>query len=235
MKVSFIIVLLGAGLSACSSLLKVADTQPKQTAIKGSIDHDVQMDSLIAPYSRELAKEMNLVIGEAMLDLVPARPNSNLGHWTTDLLLEFAKDSMNMKDEPLIAILNTGGLRASINKGPITVGDIFKVMPFDNTVALVKVDTAQISLIYEYLKGTISEPIAGFSIQKGVFKMNIPNDKPYVWIATTDFLANGGDKMNFFKNPIEMHVSGILFRDLMLNAVKKQQKVTAAFEERITW
>jgi 2',3'-cyclic-nucleotide 2'-phosphodiesterase (5'-nucleotidase family) len=235
MRFSFLIFILGAGLSACSSLFVVKETQSKRTTMIGSLQNNVQMDSLIAPYSRELAKEMNQVIGEAVVDLSALRPNSNLGVWSTDLLLEFAKDSMNMKNEPLIAILNTGGLRASINKGPITVGDIYKVMPFDNTIVLVKIDTAKVSSIVDYLFGTISEPIAGFKINKGKFEMNVPNDKPYIWIVTSDFLANGGDKMTFLKDPLEMRLSGMLLRDLMINAVKKQQKLSTTNEERITW
>lgn len=235
MKFSFLILLLGAGLSACSSLFVVSDAQSKRTAMIGTLQTDVQMDSLIAPYSRELAIEMNQVIGEALVDLSPMRPNSNLGIWSTDLLIEFAKDSLNMNDEPLIAILNTGGLRASINKGPITVGDVFKVMPFDNSIVLVKIDTAKISSIVDYLFGTINEPIAGFKINKGVFEMNMPNDKPYIWVVTSDFLANGGDKMTFFKDPLEMRLSGVLLRDLMISSVKKQQKLSTTNEERISW
>jgi 2',3'-cyclic-nucleotide 2'-phosphodiesterase (5'-nucleotidase family) len=230
-----VIVIIGAGLTACSSLYQSTSFQPQLSSIDGSGMNDEKMDSIIAPYTRVLAQEMSQVIGEALLDLSPMRPNSNLGIWSTDLLLEFAKDSLNMRNEPLIAILNTGGLRASINKGPITVGDMFKVMPFDNSIVLVKIDTSKINSIVDYLFGTISEPIAGFKINKGEFELTVPNDKSYIWVVTSDFLADGGDKMTFFKDPLEIRFSGVLLRDLMISAVKKQQKLNLNVEKRITW
>ena len=36
--------------------------------------------------------------------------------------------------QPIFCLLNTGGLRSSIGKGTVSLGDIYKLMPFDNTI-----------------------------------------------------------------------------------------------------
>lgn len=41
--------------------------------------------------------------------------------------------------------------------------------------------------------------------------------------------------MTFFKDPLEMRLSGVLLRDLMISSVKKQQKLSTTNEERISW
>ncbi len=44
-----------------------------------------------------------------------------------------------------IGIVNNGGIRLSpIQDGDITVGTIFKVMPFDNTITTVKMNGSQL-------------------------------------------------------------------------------------------
>lgn len=52
---------IGAGLTACSSLLYQSD---KQYALDSTQTNSVEIDSLVAPYSRALKKEMSVVIRE---------------------------------------------------------------------------------------------------------------------------------------------------------------------------
>lgn len=51
---------------------------------------------------------------------------SNIGNWLTDQLREAAHVDF--------AMLNSGGIRKSLPAGPVTKGDLFAVVPFDNTV-----------------------------------------------------------------------------------------------------
>ncbi|CAN5521093.1 hypothetical protein BH11BAC1_BH11BAC1_29140 [soil metagenome] len=43
-------------------------------------------------------------------------------------------------------------------------------------------------------------------------------------IVTSDYLANGGDKMDFFKNPIKLETTGILIRDALLDYCDAETK-----------
>lgn len=202
MKVAivFSIVLIGAGVTACSSYLQPQVTRDVNQRIDQNVIGNPEIDSLVAPFKRELDKEMSQIIGKSFVDFQVARPSSNLGSWVADAALNYVVQVEQMNNEPVICLLNTGGIRAALSKGSITKGDIFKVMPFDNRLVAVKLPISVKSEILAYLKMTGGEPIAGFTVQNGAFVLsNESNTNDYIWVITTDFLANGGDKMLFFK------------------------------------
>ncbi|HEU5088455.1 MAG TPA: 5'-nucleotidase C-terminal domain-containing protein, partial [Roseiflexaceae bacterium] len=64
---------------------------------------------------------------------------SNLGDLIADAILERTREAGAQ-----IAITNSGGIRASINAGNITVGNVLEVLPFGNTIALVTVTGANV-------------------------------------------------------------------------------------------
>lgn len=233
-RIVFLFFLIGAGVTACSYHLQVEAS--KQT-VDGSAGTSAEMDSLVAPYRREMLKEFGQVIGETTVDLVTGRPNSTLGFWICDQLILQAKQKPVFQHEPLVAFINIGGLRADLPKGQITVGDIYKVMPFDNRVVYLKLSLDKIPEIETYLKEKGGEPIGGFTVQKGkvVFPDDQAKERNYFWVVTSDFLANGGDNMFFFNNPLERIDTTILFRDFIIEAVKKEQKITFSAQERINW
>ena len=229
------IFLIGAGLSACSSYSYKAYNSDRVSVDAKSIK-DPEIDSLIAPYSRALATEMNRVIGVAANDMQVARPNSTLGQWVANTLLNFGKDSLLVSNDiPVIALLNTGGIRATLTNGPITVGDIFKLMPFDNQVVALKLPIAQLTEIGKYIQKSGGEPIAGFTINGDEVKLNGQSTTSfdYFWVITTDYLANGGDKMLFFQTAIEKKITRVLLRDVLLQEVERSGKVEEQLEERI--
>lgn len=232
--VVFLFFLIGAGVTACSYHLQVKGSQQ---VIDGSAKSSVEMDSMIAPYRREMMKEFGQVIGETTTDLVVGRPNSTLGFWLCDHLIAQAKDSVLFRNEPVVSFINIGGLRADLPKGLITIGDIYKIMPFDNRIVYLKLSTDKLPEMEAYLKEKGGEPIGGFKLVKG--KLEFPDqaakEKKYFWVVTSDFLANGGDNMFFFNNPLERLNTNILFREFIIEAVKKEKKITFSPEERINW
>lgn len=230
-----LIVFIGAGFWACSSY-NYTSYRADRVSVDGAVRQDAKIDSIVAPYRDTLALEMNRVIGKSLQDMSVARPNSILGQWTADVLLRYGRDSIlkGQTDLPVIAILNTGGLRASLPKGPITVGDVFKVMPFDNLVVALKLPASRLSEIEQYLRDTGGEPIAGFRIVNGKIRPdNATSD--YFWVITSDFLANGGDRMLFFREAEEQILTGVLLRDLLLREIGRKAVIEVTLEERITF
>lgn len=55
---------------------------------------------------------------------------TNLGNFIADGMLAKAKEAAGAR----IAITNGGGIRAGIDKGDITLGEVLNVMPFGNTL-----------------------------------------------------------------------------------------------------
>lgn len=233
MKRLFFLLLIGAGITACSfhSYTRVSGAA---IPVTGTNEVSNRIDSLVAPYRSELEQEMNLVIGTAEEALTNERPSGTLGNWVCDALLAAYRDTFDV--QPLFCLLNFGGLRSPINAGAITVGDIFKVMPFDNQVVLVHMPTASMEEIIAFLRKTSGEPIGGFQVKNGrVYVNNAPWVPRDFWILTSDFLVNGGDKMTFFSQRLQTIETGELLRDKLLTSVRQTKTIHGKRDERITW
>lgn len=225
--------IIGAGLLACSSYEKTF-VAAQQLPISNKLSDPV-IDSLVAPYRRSLVLEMNRVIGRAAEAMFPGRPNSLMGQWVADVLLQYGKDSLvpSSGQFPVIALLNTGGLRASFAGGAITVGDIYKLMPFDNTVVALKLPVEKLNAIRDFILTSGGEPIAGFKVIKGELKLDAQLPDPqFFWVITTDFLANGGDKMYFFQAAMDKQTTTLLLRDLLMREVAAKEVINVSLEER---
>ena len=48
-----------------------------------------------------------------------------------------------------MALQNGGGIRSSIDQGPITVGEVITVLPFGNTLATIKLTGAELKEAFE--------------------------------------------------------------------------------------
>jgi 5'-nucleotidase len=61
-----------------------------------------------------------------------------------------------------IAIANSGGLRASIDAGEVTMGEVFTVLPFQNTLSTFQIDGAGVIAALENGVSQIEEVKAAF-------------------------------------------------------------------------
>ncbi len=126
--------MIGAGLTACSSHLII---EGSKTTIASELKDQTEITSFISPFKDSMEHAMNIVLAESSIDLEAGRTSCLLGNWASDAL--FVNQTRNVKmAEPIFCLLNTGGLRSSIGKGPVTLGDIFRLMPFDNAVTWVR-------------------------------------------------------------------------------------------------
>lgn len=230
----FIILLLGAGLLACSSYNRII-VDNEQIKVDNSIKSNTRIDSIILPYRIDLEKEMNEILAVAEMDFLVQRPCGNLNNWVADATYNYQVSHLRL-DAPTFCLLNTGGIRSSINKGNVTRGDIFKIMPFDNLIVCVKMPVSSLIDIEKYLIASGGEPISGAFLKNGKLLIDGVNDKTeYVWIITSDYLVNGGDKMTFFKQNLEIVTSTVLLRDVLIETTKEQKNLKSDSICRITF
>jgi len=212
---------IGAGLLACSSV-NTLSVNSKTEKLTDAYQVNGHIDSLIQPYKDSLSVEMNVVIAEATSDFIVERPGSNLGNWVADAIFVNQTRTVRLSD-PVFVLLNTGGLRASLNKGPITIGDIFKLMPFDNELVWVKLPMSALPEIQAYLIKSGGEPIANAQLEKGVLKINGGKEgATHFWVITSDYLKNGGDKMTFFSKAEDVMLTGKVIRNCLIDEAKLQ-------------
>ncbi|GAB4134377.1 MAG: 5'-nucleotidase [Bacteroidia bacterium] len=212
-----------------------------------------QIDSatiiILDPYKTELDKIMNEVIGVSTTAMPKERDKSEslLGNWVSDISLIKTNSVYKPSDgQPAqMALFNYGGLRTSLPAGEITRGKIFELMPFENELVVLTITGAKMQELLKYLAYTGGQPVAG--IQLGILPDKTPGKaviggvpfdpgKNYK-VVTSDYLAAGGDKMNFFNEPLNRENTGLKIRDAIIEFCKEEtakgKKLNASLDGRI--
>lgn len=230
----WIVLIVGAGLVACSSV-NVITVDADQIPITEEYSSSNLLDSIIAPYKSEMDAAMDSIIAYAPKDFTKGRPGGALNNWSADAVLNHQLKGSN-KEGPIFSLLNVGGLRNPLSEGAITIGDIYKLMPFDNEVVWVEMPLSTLLDLEQYLIKSGGEPIGGANLENGKFKLQgvNRNTKSY-WIITSDYLMNGGDKMTFFEKRLNEEYAGVLLRDLFLDVARDQDTLIWNDQNRITF
>lgn len=159
-------------------------------------------------------------------------PDSPLGNLFTDAYRAGAPGAD-------VSINNTsGGLRTDLPAGPLTYGAVFEVMPFDNRLVTFHLTGAQLRTVLaaQIAKVPALVGVSGVHIrvtcERGVMNvaMRRPNgvavtDTERLLIATTDFLATGGDNIFVPVTPrdgftFEQDIG--LVRDVVVDSLRKR-------------
>ena len=140
-----------------------------------------------------------------------------------------------------LVLLNHGGIRSSISKGNITARTAYEVMPFENTVVVVELKGETIQKMVDYLiKSKRAHPVAGIQLvlnmDRSVNSFTIGNlpiypNKSY-YVATSDYLVNGGDNMDFFTEALSKTETDYKIRNAMIDYFSKVDTVAPKVDLR---
>jgi 2',3'-cyclic-nucleotide 2'-phosphodiesterase (5'-nucleotidase family) len=203
---------------------------------------------LIAPYRAKLEVEMNQVIGVSKVEMIKTKdvPESLLGNFVADLVWIFAKGT---EAGTHCAIMNNGGLRNSLPKGNITIGNIYELMPFDNEIVIVEINGEDVEPLFGMIAERGGIPVAGITmVIEKINGKNFPKDvmidgekfskeKTYQ-LATSDYLAGGGDMMTFWVKG-KIRSTGKKIRDAIIEFIRfktaKGEQLDPVLDKRITF
>ncbi|MFD2637877.1 5'-nucleotidase C-terminal domain-containing protein [Piscibacillus salipiscarius] len=142
----------------------VEKTAEVVTVAQHGMEPDPAVASILDKYETLVDDIKNEVIGDAAVPLEGGY--AARGEQGDNPLGNLIADGMKWAMDADMAMMNGGGIRADIDEGPITYGEVFTVQPFGNT--LVKAELTGESII-DVLNNQLSEPygpdysVAGFS------------------------------------------------------------------------
>ena len=195
-------------MSACSKHLFPVKQEHHQYAINSDITPDSAYISYYLPYKQQLEATMNRVVGHADADLTkPAStPETLLGNFFAEALLAEGK---KLYPEVDFSFGTKGGLRIELQKGDITVGHIFELMPFENELVVLELSGENVQQLAQFIASTGGQPVAGLrmNIHEGqaaaieIAGQSLDKSKTY-HLLTYDYLANGGDNLRGLDSPV---------------------------------
>jgi len=227
-----------------------------------TISEDQEVRELVAVYEAELNTFAYEVVGTASDDLLNQRvPGDDLPGGS--LISPIICDAMLWKMDQVgldadVAILNAGGARIPIPAGDITVGTIYTLMPFGNSLAVMDMTGAQVAAALEDALSNIFDDgnsdgsfpyasglrfIAEAGLTQGERVTSIEVLGPVGWVpidpaetyrvVTVAFLARGGDGYETFSG-VESLDTGFIDAEVFMDYLLDIGTLTPG-ESRITF
>ena len=172
-----------------------------------------------------------------------------------NLIADAMRDAVSDKGYN-IALQNSGGIRASIDLGEVTMGEVLTVLPFQNTLATFKVTGEQLLAALENgvsqvedVKGRFPQ-VSGLrfsfdaSIASGEGRIQsvevdqngswVPLDiKATYGVVSNNFIRGGGDGYKMFRQATDVYDFGPDLADIVANFLAKNPNYQTSVEGRI--
>ena len=212
----------------CNANYNATNTAINYNMLDSTMTQDCpSLAKLISPYNDGLESKMNTVVNTSEKDMLKAKPEGILSNFVADLVFEEVNELGDFNGD--LCLLNHGGLRSSLPFGNITMGNIYELMPFDNEAVLIELEGEKLLEIAHYLVKSGGEPVSNIKLSLSAPELMLVNNKPINFnttynVITSDYLANGGDKMNFFENPVSTKKTGFKIRDLIIEHIQEEKK-----------
>ncbi len=243
----FVIFLTLSFIISCSTKsLSVTKIEGKQIPITGKENQNTDIEDFITPYRERINSDLDKVLAynPETLEKSKGKWQTNIGNFISDVTLSRGNTVFNKRENKNIDIclLNHGGIRSILPKGNITSRTAYEIMPFENTLFVVSLKGEQVKELADFfIADKKPHPLSGltFSIDKNNQAKNIlvqgkplDNDKIY-YVATNDYLINGGDNMAFFQKGIQKFDLDYKLRNVLIDYFIETDTVTVKNDIRI--
>ena len=216
------------------------------------INQQVLSDSSIVKYYQPFKKSLEESLMNTPISYSPETYKKNDGELNSTLSNLFADATYEMSNPVFnkmsgknidIVLLNNGGIRSIISKGNISEKTAFELMPFENSIVVLELSGFSIIKMIDYLrKVKLQHPISGLQItlnndysvnEVKINGVSIENEKKY-YVATTDYLLEGGDKMYFLAETTKTTDINYKMRDILIDYFKKYDTLKLKTDNRFT-
>jgi 5'-nucleotidase/UDP-sugar diphosphatase len=231
---------------------EIVEAVGEPLVMDASVTEDAATVARIAEAAKPLEEIRTKVVAEAAAAIEGDRSvcravECPMGSLIADAMLDRVKDQ-----GVEIAIQNGGGIRASIDAGPVTMGEVLTVLPFQNTLSTFEVDGATIVAALENGVSELEEGAGRFAQVAGIsFTVDsaaeagarisdvmvggaaIDLGKTY-GVVSNNYVRNGGDGYKMFKSAANAYDYGPDLADVMAEYLAAQGPFTPYTDGRIT-
>lgn len=218
----------------------------KQININDKIQESAEIEKIIKPYREKIDADLNTVLSFAPETIDKSgKWQTPMGNFLSDITLEKSNAVFEKRESKRIdfCLLNNGGIRSIIPKGNVTARTAYEVMPFENSTVVLAMPGRVILEIADYI---VSErkphPLSGMTFTIGsdgkptdikINNQKLDETKTY-YVVTSDYLANGGDNMIFFKKSSQKFDLDYKLRNIIIDYFKSHKEIIASTNQRIT-
>ncbi|MEJ2585230.1 MAG: 5'-nucleotidase [Robiginitalea sp.] len=242
----FVIIITIIGFSACREQgVRLDEIRTTQVRIDSTLDEVDSLEAFIEPYRKHVNEALNapLCYAPKILSKTDGKRNSSMGNLMADIILRQADKVLNRRENIRVdmAVLNYGGIRTAISRGPVSERTAYEVMPFENGLVVVGMKGTAVAKMVEFLrKAEVPHPVSGMKI--GLDAMGnleslsiqgrpLEPDNLY-YVATSDYLIGGGDRMTFFQEHEALFKTGYKIRNAMVDYFREVDTLRSRVDDR---
>ncbi|MCF7561692.1 5'-nucleotidase C-terminal domain-containing protein [Sabulilitoribacter multivorans] len=225
--------------------LTLSKIEGSQIQITDSLIPDSEIEAYIKPFRDNIQKDLDSVLAYSAdtYSKTDGELNTAIGNFMADAVYDEANPVFKSRTghEIDMVLLNHGGIRSILSKGSVSKRTAFELMPFENSVVVVALKSQQIDSLINYLvRAKRAHPISNlkltldkdFNVIEAKIKGEpIKPDKTY-YVATNDYLYNGGDNMTFFKNNDSLYVLNYKIRNALIDNFMKKDTIKPVRDDR---
>lgn len=231
-------------LAGCRTAYVPKISETTTYTINSSLPEDSTIIQYYSPFKQQMENEMNRTIGYSTSFLNKSRTDAEslAGNFFSDALLAIGQ---KIDKDVQMSIATKGGIRAEVKQGPVTIGSMFELMPFENMITILELSAKDITVLANFIAKTGGQPIAGFTLK-------IKDDQAYdifidgkeidptrsYKLVTYDYLANGGDYIEGITQPIKRTDSDMRVREGLIEYVqgltKEGKNINTKLDGRVT-
>lgn len=242
----FFLFIIALGLLGCKTeSYQSTEINSQRIPIEASITEDTAIANFIKPFSEHINKTLDSVLAYNPQDLNKSEGDLNtaIGNLMADIVMEQANPVFKSRtgEDIDMVLLNHGGIRSTIGKGPVTARTAYSVMPFENEIVVAELKGEKIMDMISYLESNRTpHPISGIKlkadekykiISASINGKEIDPDKTY-YVATSDYLQQGGDNMSFFQDPVNLFIVDYKIRNAIIDYFQKVDTLNTAIDDR---
>ncbi len=211
------------------------------------IPEDPYVAALYAAFEKPIAALKSNVVGEAGTALTRrsgGEEGSSMGDVIADAMLESTR-----KYNVAAAFVNSGGVRANLEPGKVTYGQLIEVAPFGNTLVVLDLKGSELLAVLDESVGTggtlypsvgttytydLSKPVGKRVADVVVAGKPLDLEANYT-LAFNNFTASGGDHHDILRDAKGKRVdTGVVDLDALIDYFKAHSPVSAAPTRRLT-
>ncbi|UII79251.1 5'-nucleotidase C-terminal domain-containing protein [Flagellimonas sp. CMM7] len=217
----------------------------KQIKIDTSINAVDSIETFVAPFKNRINQVLDSTLAYAPKPLLldDGNRNTSMGNLMADIVFKETHPIFKSKMEKELdfVVLNRGGIRSIISKGDVTARNAYQVMPFENYISVVELSGTAVRKLISFLSTSErAHPVSGIQIildKKGGLESVSIQGSPFdenrnYYIATSDYLVQGGPSIGFFDEIISTTDTGYLLRNAIIDHFKKTDSVKAEVDDR---
>ena len=228
----------------------------KPHALDANIKSNQEFADKLKAYAAPIEALRQKIIGKSLValdgDRIKMRTSeTSLGNLITDAMLAKTKG-----DRVQVALINSGGIRNGFPLGDITMGNVLEALPFGNTITRLELTGKQLLEALEHGVSMVEQEEGRFPQVAGIrfgWDAKLPTGKRVMRVeilsesgnfqllnpqaayrvATTNFLASGGDGYRSFAEGKNLLETGYLLSDAIAEYITASSPLQVKTENRI--